>query len=150
MFDELVNPEDEDAVQVVAEGVDVRKLDKSEQAERIRGLVQAGHGFKIETVTRDDGAREPRCCEICGALLTQPADDWLCECEPGPWSERSPERELCECGWCLHRQLVVQGRYLSQGRPRVQCGSADCKRLSRNARQRERRRREKAEASARV
>jgi hypothetical protein len=142
-------PEDvsADGSGVAVTELDMSRLDRSESSELIRGLVQAGHGFTVETPDLPE-EHERRECAFCGAPLSQKADDWLCQFEPGPWARRSPERERCRCNWCLCRRQVEQGRYLARGRPRAQCGSQTCARQAKNKQQRERRARQKAQALA--
>ena len=84
-------------------------------------LVQSGHGFGIKTFSRDE-AKTRRNCVYCGVVLRNRAvDSWHCEFPDAPWA-------FCECSSCLCRQLDEQGRYRERGRPRVQCGSSECKR----------------------
>lgn len=90
-------------------------------AERILGMTQAGHGFAVQTVTRDPAKQVQTRCRYCGQPMAQTAAEWLCEFGWFDWSD-------CSCNWCLCRQQYQAGRYRAAGRPRVQCGAPECKR----------------------
>ncbi|EIC67167.1 hypothetical protein [Mycobacteroides abscessus] len=118
------------------------ELEKIQQAEHVHGLVQAGHGFTVWTVTRDDSDQVQTTCRFCGVVLGGMADDWLCELGSPTGSEEW--LHSCQCNWCECRRQYERGILRDKGRPRVQCGSVECKRKLRNEQQRNRRQRQKA------
>ena len=85
------------------------------------GLIQAGHGFNIEETAGPGPVTTS--CRYCGGPLypLNAAPEWYCE-----FGER-PQID-CQCNWCCHRNLWLLGRYRGKGRPRIQCGSVECKR----------------------
>ncbi|WP_126316688.1 hypothetical protein [Mycolicibacterium aurum] len=105
-------------------------------AEEVLGLTQAGHGFAVQTVTRDPAKTVVTRCKYCDRPMDKTATDWLCElgAQPG-----SPDWDTCGCNWCVCRRQYEAGTYRTKGRPRTQCGSTACKRKLRNEQQRERR-----------
>ncbi|GAA1671215.1 hypothetical protein MMUR_47830 [Mycolicibacterium murale] len=100
-------------------------------------LFQAGHGFGIETVSKDPAKPVQLTCRYCGTALTSgDSNGWLCEFGD---AAGSPSRLTCGCNWCRCRRMFEQGQLRGRGRPKVQCGSADCKRQLRSEQQRARR-----------
>lgn len=94
-------------------------------AERVAGLTQFGHGFKIESVSRP---AEPVRCRFCGGRMPQKSTEWQCEFD-SDWTG-------CSCNACLVHEQQASGQYRSRGRPRTQCGAAECKRLAATERKR--------------
>lgn len=88
---------------------------------RVQGLAQAGHGFTVEETAEPSPTQAH--CRYCGGQMSSAgsADEWLCEFGEVP----SPD---CQCNWCLCRNAWLTGQFRGKGRPRVQCGAADCKR----------------------
>jgi hypothetical protein len=117
--------------------------ERIEQAEGMHGLLQAGHGFAVQTVTRDETKQIQTACKYCGDLLTNPVDHWLCEV-----TGAAADWAGCGCNWCECRRQYERAEHRKQARPRVQCGAPECYRKLRNENQRERRAREKALVAA--
>lgn len=111
--------------------------------DRVRGLVQGGHGFTTETVQAPKQVLVN--CRYCGGMLYRPDGstvEWLCEFG---LEELRPD---CECNWCLCRNLWLAGEYRGRGRPRFQCGSVDCMRAMAAERSKRYRARKRAGGSA--
>lgn len=104
-------------------------------AERIRSaqavfdLANAGHGYLVQTVTRDESITVQTTCRFCGGPLPTPQKDWLCELVYERGAEPDP---ACRCNWCVLRRQWEERQYRDAGRPRTQCDSDDCKRQARN------------------
>jgi hypothetical protein len=120
------------------EGLRIRtpRIDRIKQAEGVQGLLAAGHGFGVKTLT-EESENEPIRCIFCGGSVFGQRE-WSCDCA-STWSG-------CQCNQCLIRQQIESGRYRGVGRPPKVCKSTDCKRRLRSQQQRERRARERAEA----
>jgi hypothetical protein len=114
-----------------SDGLHTRKphADRVRVAEAMSDLLDSGHGFTVSTVTRDDTKDVQTKCLYCGQRMPQRAKQWSCEFERHPWAE-------CCCNWCIQRRQWENREFRDRGRPRIQCGTAACKREAAAARKR--------------
>jgi hypothetical protein len=94
-------------------------------AERVVGLAQFGHGFMVESVARP---ADPVRCRFCGGPMPRKSTEWLCEFDAA-WTD-------CSCNACLVQEQDQAGLYRGRGRPRTQCGAAECRRQAATERKR--------------
>jgi hypothetical protein len=92
--------------------------------ERVSGMTQFGHGFKVESVALP---APPTRCKYCDGPMARTSAEWLCEF--------GSEWLGCSCNCCLIREQYEAGQYRAKGRPRTQCGAPECKRQADRDRQ---------------
>lgn len=102
-------------------------------AEGISDLVDAGHGFLVRTLTRDENKVAQTLCKYCNGPLPLPDAEWLCELEH---LHGAVPNLTCGCNWCECRRQWESRQFRTAGRPREICDSPDCKRQQKNERQR--------------
>lgn len=104
--------------------------------DRVRGLRQAGHGFRVVKLTA--AVARLRLCPWCDGPLYTPEGEWVCDLETLEYEiceiEPQPSHQ-CECNACYRALNEPWGR----GRPRVHCGKPECKRSYDKLRQRQHR-----------
>jgi hypothetical protein len=92
-------------------------------------MLDSGHGFLVRKGKELPKTARAEVCEICGGPLPTPGNDadWLCQYG----DETRPASLTCNCPWCLSYQDYLGGKYKPRGgRPRKQCGSAECKKIA--------------------
>jgi hypothetical protein len=100
-----------------------------QQAEGMRGMVQAGHGFALLTLSSNPTKPAQLNCRYCGAGLFASDAEWFCEF--GGYADAD-----CGCNWCECYRLWLIGEFRKRGRPRIQCGDQKCVRANAAERQR--------------
>lgn len=101
-------------------------------SEEVYDLVNAGHGYVVQTLTSVPSNPVTKVCRFCGGSLPQPDKDWICELV---YFGAEPEPD-CRCNWCMNRRLWEEREYREAGRPRTRCDSPECKRKAKNEHQR--------------
>lgn len=107
----------------------------------LRGLIQNGHGFTVETLSVA-GYLQP--CRYCGGPVTPPVQ-WYCEFEEGPVTDERGDglkssAADCQCNWCIVRR---NGLVREAGGQPVKCGSDECRKAHNREKQWEKRARER-------
>jgi hypothetical protein len=118
-------------------------------ADRVRGLVQGGHGFKTERVESQTPIIMD--CRFCGASLRPVLGEWFCEFGPdgsGTAYEvceiQSVPVQECRCNWCLTRDQWLANQYRTVGQPAMKCKAIECRRAHDRERQQRKRAKDRA------